>query len=406
MVLRFRVAAAVCGATIAAALLFATPHFTLAATGTQADGAELQDVQGPPGLWLTTPYPMLGGQAGGDISIDLTLANQGLEPQRVEFDVTGLPEGWHWEIDGDGRPVGAAIATAGRPVALSLKLTPAADAAYQAYDFAVVGRADGQTLRLPISLNLTETEPARLTLTPTLPALRGTVRSTFDFQIKVTNEGQEDTVINLVSQAEPGFEVTFKERYGSQELTSLPLGAGQSKDMTVSVKPAQDTPAGQYPVMIGAAGDDATAQIPLMLDITGHPTLSLSGPDGRLSGDATAGEDRTFTFALTNTGTAPAETVKMAASPPQGWKVSFAPEGIPAVQPGETVDVAVTMTPSNQAIAGDYVVAVRSNGDGTSDNASFRVTVRTSTIWGIVGLGVIGAAVVVLVIAVARYGRR
>ncbi len=64
------------------------------------------------------------------------------------------------------------------------------------------------------------------------------------------------------------------------------------------------------------------------------------------------------------------------------------------------------MTPSDKAIAGDYVVSVRANGDGASDSASFRVTVLTSTMWGIAGLGIIGAAVVVLAFAVTRYGRR
>jgi uncharacterized membrane protein len=36
----------------------------------------------------------------------------------------------------------------------------------------------------------------------------------------------------------------------------------------------------------------------------------------------------------------------------------------------------------------------------------FRTTVRTSTIWGVAGLGVIAAAVLVLGGAVMRYGRR
>jgi uncharacterized membrane protein len=41
-----------------------------------------------------------------------------------------------------------------------------------------------------------------------------------------------------------------------------------------------------------------------------------------------------------------------------------------------------------------------------SESSQFRVTVRTSTMWGIGGLGVIGAAVIVLGLAITRYGRR
>src|SRR5690606_14183183 len=143
---------------------------------------------------------------------------------------------------------------------------------------------------LPVAVTLSETEPAKLTLEPELPALRGTVRSSFDYQVAVTNDGQEDTVINLVSDAPPGFQVTFKERYGSQELTSLPLKAGEKKDLSVSVKAPENAQAGQYPVRVGAAGGNASAETQLVLDITGQPQLSLAGPGGRLSGDATAGE--------------------------------------------------------------------------------------------------------------------
>jgi uncharacterized repeat protein (TIGR01451 family) len=134
--------------------------------------------------------------------------------------------------------------------------------------------------------------------------------------------------------------------------------------------------------------------------------LSLSGPEGRLSGDATAGQERTFKFTVENTGTAPAINVKFSASSPQGWKVTFDPETADAIAPSDKLPVSVSMTPSDKAIAGDYVVTVRANGDGASDSANFRVTVLTSTMWGVAGLGVIGAAAIVLAVAVTRYGRR
>jgi len=365
-----------------------------------ATGQELQ------GLWLTTPYPVFYAQKGEEVNIGLSLANKGLAPQRVEFGLSGLPEGWQWQIEGGGKRVGAAIAGSDQTVDLSLKVTPAENATDETYRFTVTGRAGDRTLELPVAVTLSETEPAKLTLEPELPALRGTVRSSFDYQVAVTNDGQEDTVINLVSEAPPGFQVTFKERYGSQELTSLPLKAGEKKDLSVSVKAPENAQAGQYPVRVGAAGGNASAETQLVLDITGQPQLSLAGPGGRLSGDATAGEQRSFNFTVEKRGTAPARAVKFSASPPSGWKVEFSPEEIAELPAGETAEVAVNMTPSDQAIAGDYVVSVRANGDGASDNASFRVTVRTSTIWGVTGLGVIAAAVVVLGFAVTRYGRR
>ena len=56
----------------------------------------------------------------------------------------------------------------------------------------------------------------------------------------------------------------------------------------------------------------------LLLYVTGQPSLSLAGPDSRLSGNATAGKDRIFPLTLHNTGTASARAVKLDASAPSG----------------------------------------------------------------------------------------
>jgi uncharacterized repeat protein (TIGR01451 family) len=386
---------------LATGLALAAPSLASAQTAAPETAAK------PAGLWLTTSYPEFSAQAGKDVSIDLTLANHGLPPQRVELGVDGLPDGWKWQIDGGGKQVTAAIAASDDTVALTLKLTPPDDSQHdRPIAFTVSAKGDGQTLTLPMEVTLTKTEPAKLTMEPKLPALRGTAKSSFDFQVDLRNEGEEDTTVNLLSKAPDGFQVTFKEGYGSQELTSLPIKAGERKDLKVSVKPPSTASAGQYPVAVAASSGDLAADTNLLLDITGQPSVSLSGPQGRLSGDATAGQERTFTFTVENTGSALAQDIALSASPPSGWKVTFNPEKIDGLEPGKTADVSVSMTPSAQAIAGDYMVSVRANGSGVSDSANFRVTVRTSTLWGVTGLGVIGAAALILAFAVTRYGRR
>ena len=358
------------------------------------------------GLWLTTDFPALTEQVGDDVRLDITIANKNLPPKRVALAVDGLPTGWSYEIDGGGKIVTAAMVQPDQDKQLTLKLTPPKDVKSGSYDFTVTGKTDAETLSLPVNLVLSEAKPASVTVEPKLPALRGTPRSAFDFDVNVTNDGPTDETFNLLAKAPDGFEVTFKEQYGSQELTSLPIKAGEKKALKISVKPPKTVEAGQYKVAVGAASPTISGQTGLVLDITGQPELSLAGPEGRLSGNATAGEERTFKFTVSNPGTAPARNVKFSASSPKDWKVTFDPESLDGVAPGADVPVSVSMTPAAKAIAGDYVVTVRTNGDGASDSASFRVTVLTSTMWGIAGLGIIGAAVVVLAFAVTRYGRR
>ena len=388
-------------ALVATGLALAVPSPASAQTASADVAAK------PTGIWLTTRYPEFSAQAGKDVSVDLDLSNQGLPPQRVQLGVDGLPSGWKWEIDGGGKPVAAAIAGADSTVDLTLKLTPPAKAEDgKPVAFTVSAKGDGQTLNLPMQVTLTSIEPAKLTMEPKLPALRGTAKSAFDYDVTLKNDGEQDTTVNLLSKGPDGFQVTFKQGYGSQELTSLPLKAGESKDLKVSVQPPDTAQAGQYPVTVAASAGDISADTNLLLDITGRPTVSLSGPQGRLSGDATAGQERTFTFTVENTGSAPARDVAMSATPPSGWKVTFNPEKVDDIEPGQTANVGVSMTPSTQAIAGDYMVSVRANGSGASDSANFRVTVRTSTLWGVTGLAIIGVAALILAFAVARYGRR
>ncbi|HSR72847.1 MAG TPA: NEW3 domain-containing protein, partial [Kiloniellales bacterium] len=107
-----------------------------------------------------------------------------------------------------------------------------------------------------------------------------------------------------------------------------------------------------------------------------------------------------------NRGSAPARGIEFSSFEPQGWKVAFDPKTLPGLEPGGEAKVKALITPASQAIAGDYQVTLRANGDGASDSAEFRITVRTPTLWGIAGVLVIAVALGVLTLAVMRYGRR
>lgn len=391
--------------TLAIALAGASVLSATAATGQEvpstATGASPLT-----GLWMTTDFPAVTHPIGDDIVLDLQMENRNLPPQALTLGVKGLPEGWSWKFLGNGTPVGGAMVRPDQTVALKLDVEPAPGATPGNYPFIVTGTTAEHSIELPVTLTLAEAEAARVTLEPKLPALRGTPRSTYDFQVSVTNDSREDQLFNLLAQTPAGFQATFKELYGSNELTSVPIKAGEKKELKVTVTPPKDIAAGQYPVKVAVASPSINAQTDLLLDITGQPDLTLSGPDGRLSGEATAGRERSFTFTIANDGTAPARDVKLSTTPPSDWKVTFAPETVPEILPGQKVEVAVAMTPSAKAITGDYMVNIRASGEGASDTAAFRVTVTTSTVWGIAGLGIIGASLAVFAAAVSRYGRR
>ncbi|WP_193175855.1 NEW3 domain-containing protein [Oricola nitratireducens] len=387
------------GALVACTLLSNAPAYA------QTDAMKTSSVQ-PYGFWLTTPTPEFTANAGKKISIPLSVINDTEEPRRAEITLNGVPDGWTYALKGSGHEVAAAMVAPGDTGSLTLELTPPSGAKAKAYPLDIKAKYSGGTAELPLAVTISDAPEASATLVPELPALRGGVKTSFEYKMKLTNDGADDALFNLAADVPPGFQTTFKKGYGSEEITGIPVKAGQTADVTLQVKLDNSVPAGQYPIHVMTVAGDQHAAADLALQVTGSPKLDLTGPQQRLSGTAVAGKETSFTFKLDNSGSAPAKAVKLAATAPSGWKVSFDPAELPGLKPGDEQDVNVTIKPTEKAIAGDYMVTMNARAEGTSTSARFRTTVETSTMWGIVGLGVIGLAVIVLAMAVMRYGRR
>jgi uncharacterized membrane protein len=73
---------------------------------------------------------------------------------------------------------------------------------------------------------------------------------------------------------------------------------------------------------------------------------------------------------------------------------------------GESATVTASIVPSNDAVAGDYVVTFSAAGGDVSDEIEIRVTIETSPLWGFVGIGLIVAVLAGLWWVFRTYGRR
>jgi uncharacterized membrane protein len=109
---------------------------------------------------------------------------------------------------------------------------------------------------------------------------------------------------------------------------------------------------------------------------------------------------------ISNDGSAAADNIDLSGSGPSGWKIEFDHKTIERIDPGKTSDANALITPSEKSLAGDYMTTIRAASRGETASTQFRVTVATSTTWGMVGVGVIGAALLIMVGAVSRFGRR
>jgi uncharacterized membrane protein len=358
------------------------------------------------GLFLLTDYPAVTLRPGSTSSINLKLQNYGLPPERLALSVAGVPAGWTATLIGGGQPVSAALPATNASVALELRLDVPKDAPVGTTDLTVNAQGSTSSAALPIAVTLATNLPAKLTLNPQLPELRGTSKSNFEFQLSIKNESGKKVTVSLSATAPQNFDATFTEQYGSQELNALPLDPGQSKDVKLKVRPPNTIAAGKYNVTAKVAAEDATATADLVLDITGQPKIDISGREGLLSARASAGIEASIPVVLTNSGTAAAEQIELSGSAPSGWKVSFEPKTVDRIAPNENKEVQALITPTAKAIAGDYVTTLRASARGESASQTFRIAVITSTMWGVWGAGLIGVALLVLVGAVAWFGRR
>lgn len=383
----------------AALILFLTLSMASAA-------AQTRDASDYRGLWLSTPYPSVEVAPGDSVTFDMKVHNAGLPPQRVSLSVSDTPKDWKVQLLGGGKPVTAVFVGPDTTADLRVEIDPPKAAEKSTYTFAVAAQGSDGRFRLPLDVTIGETPPARLALKPELPILPGTPDTTFTYKLNLSNETGQDALIALHSQAPHGFQVSFTEEFGSQKLTSVAVDAGASKGLKVEVRPPQGTQAGTYTVNVSAVAGEVETATDLELQVSGQPELRLTAPGERLSGQAYAGRETPLQLVLQNTGSAPAQGVTLSASQPQGWQVKFDPPRVDVLAPGGQADVKALVTPPAQAIAGDYMINLRAAGAAASQGSDFRVTVRTSTVWGVVGVVVIAAAVAVLALAVMRYGRR
>jgi uncharacterized membrane protein len=366
--------------------------------------------QGPssdtvPDLALFTSYPSEVIGVGDNLTYTLTLRTTNA-PQVAELSIQDLPDGWTATLRGNNRLVESVYVQPDTDSTVDLRVDPPADVTSGTYTFSVQARSDQASADLPLTVTVQERVPARLVFSTDLPTVRGKPDTTFHYNVTLANQGDEDVTVNLLADASSAFSVTYK--LSNQEVTNIPVEANSTKRLTVDVAPLSRTVAADdYPITLHAQGDSIEADLQLTAEVVGAEALNLTTSDGRLSGDAEIGSRTSYSLELQNTGTAPARGISVSATQPNGWTVELQPNTIDSLDAGQTAEITAYVQPADNAIAGDYMVTFRAQPEGgTQQSVEFRVTVRTSTLWGVAGVALIAIAVLVVSMAVMRFGRR
>lgn len=265
--------------------------------------------------------------------------------------------------------------------------------------------SDGSTATLPVDIRVTPSAAGEVSLTTDFPELKGSSDASFNFNLTLSNDTPDDLTFGVVASGSPGWTVDAKVTSQAQAASAI-VKAGETTAIEVTAQAPEGAAADVYSISVDATSGSRTARADLSVEITGSYELTLTTPDGRLSANASAGSTTDLSVVVQNTGTADVEGVTLSATAPTGWEVTFEPETVTVPANSDGVQVTARLTPSGDAIAGDYVTTFRASSDLASANAEIRVTIETSLVWGVVGVGLIALVLAGLWWTFRRYGRR
>ena len=357
---------------------------------------------GAAGITLTTPYPAIAVAPGAKVTMDISITSS--SSGRANLSLEGAPTEWNATLRGGGFAVDSVDLTAGTAAKVTLDATVPDAATGGTTRMTVTARQGSSTTTLPVTVRVEPNVAGSISLTTDTPELKGASDASFSFTLTLKNDTPDEETFTVASTGPDGWTITTQ--VGSQsQAASVVIQAGSTSTVTVAAKAATGTAAGKYPIAVDATAGTLTAHADLSVEITGSYSLSMTTGNGVLSTNASAGSATDLTLVITNSGTADVANAKMAATPPNGWTVTFDPDTANVAANG-TANVVAHMTPSNDAIAGDYMVTFKATADVANTSADVRVTVQTSPLWGIVGIGIIAIVLIGLLWVFRQFGRR
>jgi uncharacterized membrane protein len=384
-------------------LLFLFSSFTVAQE-------EKKDLRPERGIAVYPEFSALTLPKGESVKMDLTLENKGRKDETIDVEISAVPKGWKATLKGGSYLVSGMFVSNGKSRTLALSLEPDKTVGPGTYEFLFDAQTDDGKFTSAHKLTVTVQEKTPglddIQLTTSYPVLRGQTDARFEFSIEVNNKVEVDRTFNLAAVAPEKWEVNFKPSYETKQISSIRIRGGSSQTIAVEVSPPREARSGEYPILVRVSSGDKKAEVKLTVALTGIYKIDAGTLTGVLSLEAYPGKASNFSLFVKNTGSAVNRNVTFSSFKPENWEVKFEPEKIDTLEPDAMKQVEVTVKPAAQALVGDYSVGVMVNGEKSDKTVEMRVTVKASTAWGWIGIGIIILVIAGLSALFVWLGRR
>ena len=347
-------------------------------------------------VMMAVEYPGVVIAKDENVSLDVIFYNKGKKDENVEVWVEAAPAGWQAKLKTYRFDVTGVHVPSGDDKSLTFEASPDENVQPGKYEFRIAAKTPDGSFKMAQAVMITvkeavadQKESKGVRLTTSYPVIRGPSDATFEFSVEVDSKLDEDAVFDLFAEGPQGWDLNFKPAYESKYISSLRIKSKQSTTVAVEVKPAIGAEAGEYPINVRVSSADAKAESTLMVILTGTYGLEVGTANGLLSLNARRGKPANVSFYVRNTGSAANHGIKFMSFKPENWKVEFNPENIDIIEPGALEQVELTITPFEDALVGDYSISINVEGEKASKIIEFRSTVKASSAWGWIGIGII-----------------
>ena len=332
---------------------------------------------------------------GDDLLLPFTVSNIGEKIEDVELS-TYCSAGWATRILDQSGQVKRVYLTSGS-VGLNLEVDVPFTAAGN-YNVSLI--AVGSTLQT-LNFTIIVQERHGVDLESTYPYVSSEIGGSIKYPLTITNTGEMDETVNLVSVIPNGWTIRFTTSEKTDVLQIF-LKAGQSEKLTVEATPSTDSGIGIYNITIKAVseGDELRASLDLVASLriaTGEVEVISTLKEATLE----AGKMLQVPIQIWNKGDKDTLTLLEVLSLPDNWKAAFNYEGVYVSQilvtAGEVISLKFEVTPPSIVDVGSNSVvfaAMTENGVvlkqidlGVNIVGSYKLGLEPSTLYTTVNTG-------------------
>lgn len=352
-------------------------------------------------LELYTPFTKISVPPGETVNYPIDIINHDSITRNCTIYVSGLSSKWEYSLRADGWNINEVAVLPGEKKTITLQVVVPFEINKGNYNFRIIA---GNLTVMPLSINVSQKGTLRTEFTSDQVNMQGHTASTFTFRTQLKNFTGEKQSFALSSVVPQGWSVIFKPNY--QQATSVEIEPNQSKEISIEVKPPHTIKAGKYTIPVSASTGSTSALLNLEVDITGNYSIELTTPTGLLSSSIIAGKQKKIDLTIRNSGSTDLHDIQVNSSKPQGWEVSFEPDSIPIIPAGEAMTIVATVKAYEKAIPGDYTIGFNAQTPETKSNISYRLSVKTSLLWGWLGITILLGTTGGIIFLFRKYGRR